>query len=226
MWIKLMTNRACNRAKSMNLVVLLCLVTVCSKGQTMQEWTNQKELQTAYKLNQIVALRAYLGVAKKGYELVRVGWNVVGAIQDGEFSLHRDYFSSLGQVHPVVSTYPKAGNILRVVRQINREVDWMKAYLKSSNELDASEKGTISRFNQSALVRSTHIISQLEAVLTSGSYEMDDGERLSAIDELDREITKLYMPLKAYNDRIRSLESNRNRKEIEQRHFNTLYDVR
>jgi hypothetical protein len=212
--------------KSMAGVGLLCLITVSVKAQTAQEWTNQKQLQTAYKINQIVALNGYLGAAKKGYQIARVGWKVVDDIQQGELSLHRDYFSSLSAVHPIVSEYPQVPRMLEIHKQINKEVAWMEVYLKEVNELESSEKLTASKLNQSILQNSTRIISQLEAILSAHSYKMDDGERLAALDELDREMVSLFQSLKAHTKRIRFLNWSRKRNEIATRQFNALYDVK
>ncbi len=226
MWISQEGGSFWNSLKSMACVVLLGLITVGVKAQTAQEWTNQKQLQTAYKINQIVALNGYLEVAKKGYQIAKVGWKVVGDIQQGELSLHGDYFSSLSAVHPIVSEYPQVPRMLEIHRQINREVAWMDVYLREDNELESLEKLTASRLNQSTLQNSTRIVSQLEAILSPHSYEMDDGERLAALDELHREIVSLYQSLKANTKRIRFLNWSRKRNEIATRQFNALYDVK
>lgn len=226
MWIRQEGDRVWNSIKSMACVVLLFLISIGVNAQTAQEWTNQKQLQTAYKINQIVALNGYLEVAKKGYQIARVGWRVVGDIQQGELSLHQDYFASLSAVHPIVSEYPQVPRMLEIHKQINKEVAWMDAYLREENELESSEKLTASRLNQSTLQNSNRIVSQLEAILSAHSYVMDNGERLAALDELDREMVSLYQSLKAHTKRIRFLKWNRKRNEIATRQFNALYDVK
>ncbi|WP_323825631.1 hypothetical protein [Algoriphagus sp. C2-6-M1] len=207
------------------LLVMMCFG-LCSKAQTMAEWTKQKKLQTSYKLNQIVALSAYLEVAKKGYEVARVGWSLVGDIQDGEFSLHKNYFGSLTAVHPVVRDYPIALEILKVYQQINREVDWMDYYMIDQTMLEDREILAVNRFNWEIEEESGFVMSELRELLTSDSYEMDDGERLAAIDGFYVGIQQLFQALKAYNERIRSLEMHRKRKEIQQQQLNSFYDVR
>jgi hypothetical protein len=192
----------------------------------MAEWTKQKKLQTSYKLKQIVALSAYLEVAKKGYEVARVGWNLVGDIQDGEFSLHKDYFGSLKAIHPIVSDYPIALEILKVHRQINRELNWMNYYVANHKMLNDGEILAVNRFNRNIEEESGLLISELDQLLASNSYEMDDGERLAAIDGLYVGIQQLFQALKTYNKRIRSLDLNRKRKEIQQQQINSFYDVR
>ena len=226
MWIRKERGSVWSIVKSLMGVGLICLIAIGVKAQTAQEWTNQKQLQTAYKINQIVALNGYLEVAKKGYQIAKVGWKVVSDIQQGELSLHEGYFSSLSAVHPIVSEYPQAARMLEIHRQINREVAWMNVYLREENELESSEKLTASRLNESTLYSSTQFISQLEAILSPHSYEMNDGERLAALDELHREIFSLYQSLQVHSKRIRFLNWSRKRNDLATRQFNVLYDVK
>ncbi len=218
-----------NNSRRVSRVILLLAMMcfgLCVTAQTLAEWTRQKKLQTSYKLNQIVALSAYLEVAKKGYEVARVGWSLVGDIQDGEFSLHSNYFGSLAAVHPVVRDYPVAVEILNLYRQINREVDWMDYYLVDQAMLEEREILAVNRFNWKIEEESGFVMDELREVMTSDSYEMDDGERLAAIDGLYVGIQQLFQALKAYNGRIRSLEMHRKSKEIQQQQVNSFYDVR
>ncbi|WP_339750808.1 hypothetical protein [Algoriphagus aquimarinus] len=225
MWISQEGGSFWNSVKSLMGVGLFCLVAISVKAQTAQEWTNQKQLQTAYKINQIVALNGYLEVAKKGYQIAKIGWKVVGDIQQEELLLHSDYFVSLSAVPPIVSEYPQVPRILKIQRQINREIAWMDVFLRKENELESSEKLTASRLNESTLYSSTRIISQLEAILSPHSYEMNDGERVAALDELHREILSLYHSFQVHSKGIRFLNWSRKRNELASRQFNVLYDV-
>lgn len=207
------------------LLVLMC-IGLCVKAQTLAEWTKQKKLQTSYKLNQIAALSAYLEVVKKGYEVATAGWGLVGDIQNGEFSLHSNYFGSLAAVHPVVRDYPIALEILKVYRQINREVDWMNNYEIDQTMLEDREILFVIRFNREIKEQADIVMDELNDLLASDPYEMGDGERLAAIDGLYSGIQQLFQTLKAYNGRIRSFEMHRKRKEIQQQQLNSFYDVR
>lgn len=198
----------------------------CLEAQTLEEWTKQKKLQTSYKLNQIVALSAYLEVAKKGYEVAQVGWNMVGDIQNGEFSLHADYLRVLVAVHPLVSDYPKAGEILKLYRQIRNEVDWLKLDKADFRMLGSEDIESMANFNNKVIQRADQILIALEQVLTSHTYEMGYGERQAAIDGLHIKIQELLLAMKSYHSRFRSLELSRKRKEIQQQQVNSFYDVR
>src|SRR5690606_31112045 len=165
-------------------------------------------------------------VAKEGYEIGRVGWNLVGDIQNGEYSLHKDYFGSLSDVHPVVRDYPIGQEILKIHRQINREVDWMNAYLSGHKALLDAELVTVDSFNRNAKRKSELIISSFQKIRSPDGYVMEDGERLAAMDALYSGIDRLFKGVKSYNERIRMMDFHRNRKEIQLQQFNSLQDVR
>jgi len=212
--------------KSGALILSFWLTSAGVIGQTLEEWTKQKQLQTAYKLNQLVALRAYSDVVKKGYRIAELGWDGVGDIRNGEYSMHGDYFSSLSGVHRVVSNYPKAENILRIAHLINLEVERTEDYLKSSGRFTTSEMAAIRRNNRSVLLNSEAVTRELKSIMTSGQYDMKDGERLAAVDGLAIAIESIYRSLSDFNREVRFIGVLRNRQVSDQEQLKSLHDVR
>lgn len=51
--------------------------------------------QTRVQLEQIGALKIYIGYAKKGYSIVRQGLSTIGDLKQGDLNIHTGYFSSL-----------------------------------------------------------------------------------------------------------------------------------
>ena len=92
-----------------------------SGAQTTDEWLNQKATQKKYLLQQIAALQVYLGYAKKGYTIVTSGVNTIRNIKNGDFNLHRDFFSRLKNVNPAIRRYAKVADIIsyqvKIIRQ-------------------------------------------------------------------------------------------------------------
>ena len=207
------------------LLVMICLGRGV-KAQTLEEWTKQKKLQTSYKLNQIAALSAYLDVAKKGYEIARLGWEMIGDIQNGEFSLHTDYFGALLVVHPLVRDYPKVAEIMKLYWQIRKKVNWINGDISGFRMLGSDEIKSMANFNNNVVLKADQTLFALEQVLASHAYEMGDAERLAVIDSLYLDMQELFTATKSYHNRIGSLELNRKRKEIQQQQMNRFYDVR
>lgn len=202
--------------------LLLC----CGYSQSLAEFTKQKQLQTQYKLNQILALKAYSEVAKQGYQIAGMGWEMVRGIQNGEFSVHREYFGSLSQVHPLISEFPGPGNVMQVYRQISQQIDWMKLFLNRSIHLVGSELGGVNRFNQEVLLKADLILQELEAVLATNQYEMKDGERISAVVGSEEAMLGLFEGVKLYHEKVRFLEYSRSHRQNQLERLKNLYNVR
>src|SRR5437762_1594743 len=83
-----------------------------SISQTAAEWTQQKRTQKKYLLQQIAALQTYLGYVKKGYGIADKGISTVQMIKNGEWNLHKDFFSSLSLVNPAIKKCGKVADIM------------------------------------------------------------------------------------------------------------------
>ena len=64
--------------------------------------TSNAQTQKKYMLQHIAALQVYIGYAKKGYNIASKGINTVRNIKNGDFNLHRDFFSSLKNINPAI----------------------------------------------------------------------------------------------------------------------------
>ena len=161
------------------LVLVLMLTSGGSYGQTWGEIFRQKKTQKEYLLKQIAALQVYIGYAKKGYDIVGDGIHLVKDITGGEFSLHRNYFASLGLVKPSVSGSPAVGEIL------DREL-WVNSVLKSwkASELNANDWAFVSLVKANLVAECAAELEELQLVITSGKLEMKDDERLQRLEKL------------------------------------------
>ncbi len=101
-----------------------------ASSQTWAEWTQQKETQKKYLLQQITALQIYLSYAKKGYDIASKGINTVRNIKKGDFNLHQEFFSSLKNVNPKISRYVKVADIIayqvRIIKQTKQTIQGIR----------------------------------------------------------------------------------------------------
>lgn len=114
-------------------------------------------------LEQIAALNAYSAAAADGYRLVENGWHTVANIRQGEWDLHKTYYSSLQTVNPAIRGMAEAGDIVRVAGLL--------ANAGRGKEAEA-------------------VINDLTALLTDGRLSMTDGERMRQIVALDSELRR------------------------------------
>ena len=99
--------------------LMLCIIGICS-----QEIAAQAKQRKMLML-QIAALQTYIGYAKKGYTVVKNGFNFIGDVKKGEVNLHSDYFTSLKKVNPKVKNYVKTAQI------ISLQIKTLKVYKKT-----------------------------------------------------------------------------------------------
>ena len=167
--------------KKIFLLASLCLAMLYSKAQTSAEWLRQRETQKKYLLQQIAALKIYLGYAEKGYEIASKGINTVRNIKKGDFNLHRDFFISLKEVNPKISNLAKVADIiafqLRIVKQCKKSLQ----SILQSKQFTPEEIDHIKKVIDRLLTECSKTIDELVMVTTAGKVEMTDDERLGRI---------------------------------------------
>src|SRR5438046_646086 len=92
------------------------------RAQTYDEWVRQSKTQKKYLLEQILALKTYIGYAEKGYSIASKGLNTIKDIKDGDFNLHDNFFNSLSAVNPQVKKYSKVAAIIAMQISIGKVV--------------------------------------------------------------------------------------------------------
>lgn len=154
-------------------------------GQNWNEIFRQKKTQQRYLLQQIAALEMYTGYLKKGYELVGGGLQTIRDISNGEFSLHNAFISGLKEVSPVVR------NDVRVLEIIEMQVNIGRALgnLRSRPDLNVSTQLYIQDMRENLWEESLKDLEELLMVITSGSVEMGEGERIERLN-------KVYLSMK------------------------------
>ena len=167
--------------KKLFLLASLCLAMLYSKAQTSAEWLRQRETQKKYLLQQIAALKIYLGYAEKGYEIASKGINTVRNIKKGEFNLHRDFFVSLKEVSPKISNLAKVADIiayqLHIVKQCKKAIQ----SILQSKQFTPDEVDHVRKVIDRLLTECNKTIDELVMVSTAGEVEMTDDERLDRI---------------------------------------------
>src|SRR3954471_3868317 len=103
--------------KLLLLLSLLVISAVCH-AQTWDEWFKQKKTQIRYLEEQIIALQVYKNDVEKGYRIVQGGLSAIHEIKNGDFNLHKDYFSSLKSVSTAILNNSETNTIVDLQLQI------------------------------------------------------------------------------------------------------------
>lgn len=158
-------------------------------AQTFSEFFKQKSTQRKYLLEQVVALRAYASMAKKGYDIARDGLNTVRGFTSGELGLHDLFFSGLQSINPIVRNNPKIAEILAMQRTTVRLLD----NLYYPEHLGQEQRDYLMTVKQNLIKQCERDMDELLLVTSTDITSMDDAGRLEKLNTVHREATDKMM---------------------------------
>lgn len=171
------------------LLIFFFLVGYSASAQLLGGIFSQNKTQVKYYLEQIAALKAYKGVLKTGYSVVKDGAGLISDIRSGEFSLHKNYFNSLSAVSTRVSRYSRAKAVYEMVSEISRGTWRIGPYL---SPLPDSTSETLRDMLRSGSESASRELDELLLIIEDGQTEMTEDARLQAIDWIYFQVQRLY----------------------------------
>lgn len=177
------------------LVLVICILSAYSStyGQSaITSFFSQKKTQRKYLAEQIAALKVYKDYLEKGYKIAKAGLNTISDFKNGEFNLHKVFFNSLKQVNPAVRKYAGIADIIAMQSDILALYTSTKKYLKSGNSFQGKEVEYIDQVYTRVLDDCSKTIDELITLVTDGSLQMSDDERLAKIDQLKANMSDNY----------------------------------
>lgn len=209
---------------------LFCLVALifasCAlRAQTFQEWFNQKATQLKYLAQQIAALEVYAADLQKGYNIAKKGLTDIGTIKNGEFQLHSTYFASLKNINPQVAKYPKISDIINLQTCIAQQCDKLTTTVKKSGYYSADEITYIGKVCDNLLQGCNNNTDAIIAVTSAGTLEMSDDERLSRIDQIDKDCKDKYLFIRHFANSTFQLAAARQKEQADIDNLHTYYNL-
>ncbi|RWU08131.1 hypothetical protein [Pedobacter chitinilyticus] len=202
--------------KKILIILAACLVSAGSaRAQLWDELFNQKKTQTRYLLEQIAALKVYIGHVQKTYVIAKDGLDFISKATKGELDLHDAFFTSLGQVNPQVRNYPKAKDILLLHRATISAEKQYRGALAGKGRLTANELAYIERIFGEILKDCDALSGELEAVLAPGGLQMSDDERIERINDLYGQMQSNFQVMESFGIAAVQLAILREREKME-----------
>jgi hypothetical protein len=190
------------------MIVLLFTSSLC-KGQTLEEWTQQKKTQIKYLVNQIAANKVYIEYLEKGYGIARTGLNTIQHIKKGDFDLHREFISSLSKVNPTIKSYSRVADILayqvRIVKNIHTSIN----NIKESNQFNPDELDYCRGVFDNLLEECFKNMDELYLIITSDELQVKDNERIKRIDRLYFDMQDKYSFCESFSEECSVLAMHR-----------------
>ncbi|GGF24230.1 hypothetical protein [Echinicola rosea] len=181
------------------LVVLLLAFTATANAQTFSEWFRQKKTQKEYLAKQVTGLQLYIGYARKGYGIMRDGWNTVQMVRNGELNLHGDFFGGLAWISPAVRNYSVVPEFIALQLRLLGRIKTAKKLFAAQGRLKPSEKQYFGQVFDNAVSTASKLLDELMAVALQPGLELSEGERLELVDRLYVELQGLDRFLRAFN---------------------------
>jgi uncharacterized protein HemY len=167
------------------LIILVFLISIKqSNAQTYDEWFRQKKTQKKYLLQQIAALKVYIGYAEKGYSIATKGLNTIQDIKHGDFNLHNNFFNSLTSVNPRVKQYSKVAAIIAMQISIAKHVHNTIIDCRKAKQLTDKELEYLQQVFNNLLDDCAKNLDELIGLITDSEQQMKDDERIKRIDKL------------------------------------------
>ena len=167
------------------------MVSIAAPAQTWNEWFRQKQTQTQYLVQQIAALKVYLGYLKQGYDIADKGLAIVGNIRDGNFSDHKDFFNSLLRVNPAVRNLPHFKALSGFHANLVAELISMEE-ICTSPVLTKAERDYVRAVYQNLLRHAGERTRELALLLMDNQFQMSDQERVARITSTYHDLKDLH----------------------------------
>lgn len=208
-------------------VMGLALVMVFSRshGQTFNEWFRQKKTQIKYLGEQILALQNYAHTIEQGYSIAKNGLTLISDIKSGDFSLHSEYFQSLSNIKPEIASYSKVAQIIAlqtyIVKQCATTRHWVSGRQSFSNE----NKSYCTEVLNALLMQCLESIDELTTLLSSGTLQLKDDERLKRIDDVYETMKERSTFLQHFNSEVKLLSLQRKKESLDDAGTRLLYGI-
>lgn len=209
--------------KTILLVLLFTGTWQVSSAQTWSEWLNQKKTQKKYLLQQIAALEVYKNFLSKGYGIVKDGTDLVGSITRGEFDLHADFFGNLKLVSAEVRQHSRAEDIVKLRQHMAQDRINMKKLIGSKPFLSVNEKENYENWYAAIAQAADKDLDELKMLLTDGTLELSDAERIKRIAALHVSMQQKYSQQRKFSNSMKGMITTRQQQIDESRALRKMY---
>lgn len=182
--------------------------------------------QIQEEIEQIAAYGVYITDLEKGYKVVEQGVQTVGNIKNGTFNLHSAFFSSLEAIDPGIKGYVEVAQIALLQVDIAQTFEKGIASLKTSGQLHSGEIAYMNQVYSTVVTDALKDVDALITLTTAGSYSMTDGERLSQIDALYRDMSQKLMFSQAFIAQGTTLDRSRAKDASDITEVGSLYGIK
>ncbi len=197
--------------------IALVILSYQGQAQTWNEFFKQKSTQKEYLLEQLAAMKLYAEYAKDGYDIASTGVNLIKDFRNGEFHLHNVFFTSLSLINPKISNMSEIKNIVHWEIAIQ---DGFKSL--TSEMMREKDRAYVKEVRDQVLESCRSDLDQLLLVISEGTLEMRDAERLERILEIHQRMEGRFQFSRSFIRKVKTLKMNEDQ---EKRDIHVLRNV-
>jgi hypothetical protein len=206
--------------------VILCFcLPFLLRGQTTEEWLEQKKTQKKYLFQQIAALHEYSGYVQKGFEIAEKGLTTISKIKHGDFSVHNTFFSSLKSINPSIAKYSRVAEVVALQFEIMTQYRKAKQLL-NDKLLNADKISYIQLVFTKLIYECAADVKELTLVIAGDKLQMKDDERIKRIDKLYDDMNDKCAFVQGFLTQIRQLAYSREKDSTDISTVRSLYGIK
>lgn len=175
---------------------------------------DQEIQQLILNVEKLEQLREMLDQMKDKYQILTQGYDRVKTLTEGNFKLHEVFLDRLVKVNPRVKSYYRVVQIVEMQLHLAKGIGGMKKEFSLRDLVSGSDlnflTGVYGSFGKSSLRN----LEELLLVLSDNQLQMNDAERIYAIDRIHLDMQNLYQGFGKFTlqaDQLLEMRAYRNR---------------
>ncbi|ANH81699.1 hypothetical protein A8C56_12525 [Niabella ginsenosidivorans] len=204
--------------------MVIVVMFLCLAGSVRVSAQETELAQLALNIEKLAQFKQILSDLKKGYEILTGGYNTIKNISEGNFKLHQVFLDGLMEVSPAVRKYKRVGDIIDYQLRLVKEYKSAFSRFKQSGQFLDGEINYIGKVYGKLVNESLENLDDLLVVITANKLRMSDEERLSAIDDIYKDMADKLSFLRRFNNQTQVLALQRAKENKDVKVMKELYD--
>lgn len=187
------------------LIIFLLFISIGSGAQT------QALKQLELDIEKLAQLKAMLNNMYSGYNILANGYNNIKDQSLANFNLHKNFLDGLLAISPAVRNDPAIQRILEIQSEIVSEYNNTYKRIRDTKLFNAGELDYFSKAYAQIMNKSSQSLDELQVILTPDKLQMNEAERLSAIERISTEMKNQLAAIRSFTNRANVLVGLRER---------------
>lgn len=155
--------------------------------------------QLLLNVEKLDKLKKVLSQMKQGYNILSDGYKTVRNVSQGNFHLHQVFLEGLMQASPAVRKYRRIADIVQIQVRLVSQCSSAITRLRKRNLFSSDELRYLGEVHGNLLNKSLRNLEELLGLISAGQLQMNDAERLDAIDRIYGEMQDMMLFLKDFH---------------------------